>query len=174
MLKFAAALVFLFVASSAQAFDVLCQKAWAEMPDEYPKLVCDGDRLMLEGRYSKALETYEEAARLDFFESPNFIIYFRMARAQCALGQLKGCAHTLTDFESMLDVYVGRKTCPEPEGKSKISRLTKRVIKVMCGEILQGSYILKLTEAQTIRMLELEKSYRRQVAVLRSQYKLRD
>lgn len=172
MLKFAAMLFFLFVASSTQAFDISCQKAWAEMSDEYPKLVCDGDRLMFEGRYSKALEIYEGAARLDFFESPNFIIYLKIARAQCALGQLKSCAHTLADFESMLDVYVGKKTCPESEGKTKISQLTKRVINVMCGEILLDSYILKPNEVRVNSMLELEKSYRRQVKVLRSQHKI--
>ena len=170
MLRLSYVLVLLCIATSAQAFDVVCEKAWDGMHERYPVLVCTGDRLMLEGRYSKALETYEEAARLDFFESPNFIAYFRIARAQCALGRFKDCTHTLMDFESMLDVYVGKIPCPDPEGKSKFSRLAKRVVMVMCGEILQGTYIEKLSSS----LLEMERSYRRQVAVLRSQYKLRN
>ncbi len=162
--------VLLSISALAQAFDVVCVKAWAEMDNKYPGLVCRGDRLMLEGRYAKALQAYENAARLKFFESPNFIVYFRIARAQCALRQAQTCQLTLNDFESMLDIYLSRKQCPKPQ-EIFDSSFPKRVVEVMCDEVLLDSYTTR-NESQRRKALILEKSYRRQASVLRSQYEI--
>lgn len=162
--------VLLSISALAQAFDVVCVKAWAEMDSKYPGLVCRGDRLMLEGSYVKALQAYEDAAELKFFESPNFIVYFRIARAQCALKQTEVCQHTLDDFELMLDIYLGRKLCPKPQ-EVLDSSLSKKVVEVMCDEVLLDTYTPR-TKSQRHRALMLEKSYRRQASVLRSQYKI--
>lgn len=161
----------LSVSALVQAFDVVCVKAWDEMHNKYPGLVCRGDRLMFEGRYARALQAYEDAAKLEFFESPNFIVYIRIARAQCALGQTKACQLTLKNFESMLDIYSGKKQCPKPQVISNSSLFSKRAVQVMCDEVLLDSYTTR-NESQRRQTVILEKSYRRQVNVLRSQYKI--
>lgn len=170
MTRLLCVLVLSSISALAQAFDVVCVKAWAEMDNKYPGLVCRGDRLMLEGRYAKALLAYEDAAKLKFFESPNFIVYLRIARAQCALKQTEACQRTLNDFESMLDIYLGRKQCQKPQ-EVLDSSLSKKVVEVMCDEVLLDSYTTR-TKSQSHRALILEKSYRRQASVLRSQYKI--
>jgi hypothetical protein len=90
---------------NAYAFDLDCVASYSGIPEQYPGLVCGGDRLMNEGEFSAAEKKYSEAASLDFFEMPNFEIYLRIARAQCSGRRISTCKKTLTNFEQMLDIY---------------------------------------------------------------------
>lgn len=163
--------ILLLLGKSALAYDVECTKGWAEINDRYPELVCLGDRLMLEGKYSAALHSYSDAAQLEFFESPNFLIYVRIARAECAIGERTRCQHTLKDFELMLDVYVGKTACPRSDAKNGDVFLSTTVIRVMCDEVLIDSYRDRSETAKKQAAL-MEESYRRQLKVIRSQYSL--
>jgi hypothetical protein len=148
----------------AYAFDLACASSYPEVHKDYPDLVCRADRLVNEGEFVAAEKIYLEAANLDFFESPNFEIYMRVARAQCLSGRFTACKKTLINFEQMLNIYAGKKSCSmlteSPSGA------TTKTIRVMCGELLENTY-----GHQTEGALELEKSYRKQIRQLRRSIK---
>ena len=101
-------MLFLGAVIKANAFDLDCVATYPDIHKDYPPLVCKGDRFMNEGNFEAAEKIYLEASDLSFFESPNFEIYMRVARAQCLGGRLNQCKKTLFNFEQMLDIYVGK------------------------------------------------------------------
>jgi hypothetical protein len=146
--------------TNTHAFDIDCVASYPEIHQDYSPLVCKAERLVKEGQFKAAEKIYLEAARLDFFESPNFEIYMRIARAQCLDGRFSLCKQTLNSFEQMLDIYVGKKTCEIIENKP--SKTMMKAIRVMCGEINENTYGKK-TEA----LSKFEKSYRMEIIELR-------
>lgn len=112
----------------AQPREFQCTKAFAEMAPEYPKLVCAGNDLLERGKPKRALELYLLAAQVPFFESPNFLIYYRIASAQGALGDRTAATQTLRQFANMLAIYEGAKACAE------MTALDSKAAEVMCSE----------------------------------------
>ena len=111
----------------AQPREFQCVKAFSEMAPEYPRLVCAGNDLLERGYPKRALEQYVKAAEVSFFESPNFLIYYRIARAQSALGDRAAAIQTLRQFADMLAIYDGEKACTEPG-------VDPKAVAVMCSE----------------------------------------
>jgi hypothetical protein len=77
--------------TNTHAFDIDCVASYPEIHQDYPPLVCKAERLVKKGQFKAAEQTFLEAARLDFFESPNFEIYMRIARVQCLDGRFSVC-----------------------------------------------------------------------------------
>ncbi|CAN7460271.1 hypothetical protein [Polaromonas sp. LjRoot131] len=121
------ALFFLSANASGQAREFFCSKSMSEMAPEYPQLVCRGNEYLERGKPKAALELYEKAAALDFFESPNFLIYWRIANAQCQAGQKDRAQKTAREFDSMLNIYIGISNCP-----SEIRAEDSLSIRTMC------------------------------------------
>jgi len=98
------------------------------MNAEYPRLVCEGNEFLEKGNPKKALEVFQRAAALKFFESPNFLIYYRIATAQCKLQNKKAANDTTAEFETMLAMYVGERSCQHAAVSNSLAG------KVMCSE----------------------------------------
>jgi hypothetical protein len=112
----------------AQSEEFKCHRAYKEMAPQYPILVCTGNDLLERGRTTDALNFYEKAAQLYFFEAPNFLIYFHIASAQLALNRKNEARETGRNFLSMLDIYDGTKSCAEVQNSNL------KAVDVMCDE----------------------------------------
>lgn len=112
----------------AQGREFSCSKAFSEMSVEYPKLVCEANEWMERGNARRALELYQRAAESSFFESPNFLIYFRIAAAQYELGNRREALETIANFEDMMALFSGEKLCSRPHEVRKLAN------DVMCSE----------------------------------------
>jgi hypothetical protein len=145
----------------AQSREFQCVKAFSEMAPEYPRLVCEGNDWLERGRPKRALELYLKAADVPFFESPNFLIYYRIARAQSAVGDRVAAVQTLKWFDDMLAMYGGEKTCVD-------SSVDSKAVAVMCSE----AYDPESYSAQVgLRMRkEVVQAYRERVTNLRRNY----
>ena len=115
--------------AKAQSKEFKCVKAFPEMVPEYPKLVCMGNELLERGKAKAALAIYTKAAGLVFFESPNFFIYFRIANAEIMAGERDQARKTLKEFDDMLAIYNGKKSCTDVENIEIKAR------SVMCSEV---------------------------------------
>lgn len=148
----------------AQLHEFQCSKAFEEMTSEYPKLVCTGNDWLERGKPDKALEQYLKAARESFFESPNFLIYYRIAAAQSALGDRVAATQTLKQFNDMLAIYVGEKTCSE-------IGISPKAVEVMCSEAFgPDSYGAEI--GLRLRK-DVVKAYREKVSKLRRSDRLK-
>ena len=112
----------------AQSPEFRCVRAFPEMNEKYPRLVCEGNELLERGNPQKALEVFQTAAAFKFFESPNFLIYYRIATAQCKLQDKKAANDMMAQFETMLALYVGERSCQDATVSSSLAA------KVMCSE----------------------------------------
>lgn len=146
----------------AQPREFQCVKAFSEMAPEYPRLVCAGNDLLERGNPKRALEKYNKAAEVSFFESPNFLIYYRIARAQSAIGDRAGAIQTLSQFADMLAIYGGEKACTAPG-------VDPKAVAVMCSEAFgpdgygaeSGLQLRKqVVGAYRQRVVSLKRSYR--------------
>lgn len=153
--------VFVFATQmcSAQPMEIRCTRPFESMDPTYPSLVCKGNDLLERGSPRKALEAYEAASKLQFFESPNYLIYYRIAAAQCAAGKRGEAIETLSTFEEALDILTGVRRCPD--GSKPLSASEA----LMCAESYgPDSYGEKkgLEERRAIA-----KTYRQRIASLR-------
>ena len=83
---------------------------------------------MERGRPKEALIKYRKASQLSFFESPNFLVYYRIALAQSKMGDRAAARDTISQFSDMLAIYTGEKACTNP-------RTHPKAVEVMCSEI---------------------------------------
>jgi len=152
-----------FVLASDREF--LCSPAFSEMEKEYPKLVCAGNDLMERGRPKEALALYRKAAAVEFFESPNFLIYFRIAWAEAAVGNKDSARSHLKDLEDMLAIYAGERACQDES-----AQVSERAIEVMCQPIYgENSYRSKVG---LIFRRAIARDYRARIRVIISRYKI--
>lgn len=147
----------------AQPREFQCVKAFAEMAPEYPQLVCAGNDWLERGQSKRALEQYLKAAEVSFFESPNFLIYYRIAQAQSALGDRAAATQTLRQFADMLAIYGGEKTCAE-------SDLNPKAVAVMCSEAF-GPDAYSAEAGLRLRK-QVVAAYRERVVSLKRSYRL--
>jgi hypothetical protein len=148
------------IADSAvsQTHEFRCSKAFPEMAPEYAKLVCTGNDLMERGRAKQALNQYLKASKLAFFESPNFLIYYRIASAQSAIGDRIAASQTLKQFNEMLDIYIGEKLCEDLNVGTKVSD-------VMCSEAISPESFSKL-QGMDIRK-QIVREYRQRAKLVK-------
>lgn len=148
----------------AQPREFQCVKAFAEMAPEYPRLVCTGNDWLERGQPRRALDQYLKASQVPFFESPNFLIYYRVARAQGALGDRTAATQTLKQFVDMLAIYGGEKAC------SETTVLAAKAVEVMCSEAF-GPDGYRAGAGLRLRKQVVE-TYRERVATLKRAYRL--
>lgn len=142
-----------------QSPEYRCVKAFPQVDASYPKLVCEGNEFLERGDARKALDAYQRAAKLNFFESPNFLIHYRIAAAQCSLGQRKLAVDTIEEFEVMLALYAGEKSCQDKTVENS------RAADVMCAEGYDpSSYVA--AEGKSARKA-IARSYREKVRTLK-------
>ena len=147
----------------AQPREFQCVKAFAEMAPEYPRLVCAGNDWLERGRPERALEKYRSAAAVLFFESPNFLIYYRIAQAQAARGDRVAARETLRQFADMLAIYGGEKRCADPV-------INPRAADVMC---LEGFNPESYSAEAGLKLRKgVVQAYRERVSALTRTYRL--
>lgn len=133
------------------------------MAPEYPRLVCAGNEWLERGRPKRALDLYLKAAEVPFFESPNFLIYYRIASAQGAIGDRVAAIQTLKQFDDMLAVYGGEKTCTD-------SSIDSKALAVMCSDAYNPE---SYSQQAGLRMRkQVVQAYRERVTNLRRSYRL--
>ena len=147
----------------AQPREFQCVKAFAEMVPEYPRLVCAGNDWLERGKPKAALVQYLKAAELQFFESPNFLVYYRIARAQVALGDRMAASQTLRQFADMLTIYSGEKACTD-------SSVDPKAVAVMCSEAFNPDGYRSRVGLQLRK--QIVQAYRERAGSLKGSYRL--
>lgn len=164
-------LVFVFFSHSTYALD--CNNFYEPGFLDYYNLICQGDKEFRKKSYNKALEKYNKASKITLFESPNFLIYYKIAETLCATKDFKNCLMTLENFEAMLDIYEEKVPCPEPNNPAPANTkpLPQKVISVMCYELIYKSYGQPNKEAQN-KITEFTKEYREKITKIKKYYNL--
>ncbi|MFN7835882.1 MAG: hypothetical protein ACK5NY_08890 [Burkholderiaceae bacterium] len=162
--------IFIFFSHSTYALD--CNNFYEPGFLDYHNLICLGDKEFRKKHYNKALDKYNKASKINLFESPNFLVYYKIAEALCATKDFKNCSTTLENFETMLDIYEEKIPCPEPNTPNADTKVpSKKVVSVMCYELIYKSYAQPNKDAQN-KITQFTKKYREEIARIKKHYNL--
>ena len=98
----------------ADPVEFCCVSTSAVIHPEYGRLACAGDEELERGEAQRALDFYLRASKLHFLETPNFLIYPRLARAQAAAGRRSEALASLRASDEMLNIFEGKDPCSDP------------------------------------------------------------
>lgn len=116
---------------------------------EYNRILCVAIEYLERNEYDKAVSALEKASVIRMHETPNFLIYPRLAVAYASSGQLKEARRTLEKAEITLSVYFGIFMCRHSEDDFYlVDRAERRVeedyadyaIRKMCGAAYEYIY----------------------------------
>ena len=81
--------------------------------NDYNRLVCEGTTHMQRQQYTQAVRAFEAAMQKTLYDSPNFVLYPRLALAYLRAGDPAKARATLKKGEIALSIFIGAVKCLE-------------------------------------------------------------